>query len=89
MPMARYELDDHFGSRATQIAVGHNCPSHTEVLGPLGGNLGASCQRASVLQWFRYVHGLNIKLDVHTMNKVLVSPRGVGDAAGGAQRRIR
>ena len=35
VPMARYELDDHFGSQATQIAVGHNCPN-TEVLGPLG-----------------------------------------------------
>ena len=21
----RYEFDDHFGSQATQIAVGHNC----------------------------------------------------------------
>ena len=40
MPLARYELDDHFGSQATQIAVGHNCPN-TEVLGPLGGYLGA------------------------------------------------
>ena len=26
-PIPCYEIDNHFGSQATQIAVGHNCQS--------------------------------------------------------------
>jgi len=38
---------------------------------------------------FKYVKRLNITLDVHGVNKVLLHPEGVGDAANRGQRRLR